>query len=82
MLAIRILSVIVNYNTSSPSTGRTPGAAAMKAAFEKYLNEIVGLTVMALMTVALIAGQANAEFRKSASPEAPGIIEIQLTIKD
>ena len=54
----------------------------MKAAFEKYLNEIVGLTVMALMTVALIAGQANADFRKSASPEAPGIIEIQLTIKD
>ena len=54
----------------------------MKATFEKYLNEIVGLTMMALMTVALIAGQANAGIQTAASPEAQGIIEIQLTIKD
>ena len=32
----------------------------MKPFLDKYLNEIVGLTIMALMTVALIAGQANA----------------------
>ncbi len=32
----------------------------MKALLVRYLNEIVGLTVMALMVVALVAGQAGA----------------------
>ena len=32
----------------------------MKALIVRYLNEIVGLTVMALMVVALVAGQAGA----------------------
>ena len=32
----------------------------MKAQIVRYLNEIVGLTVMALMAVALVAGQAGA----------------------
>ena len=32
----------------------------MKALATRYLNEMVGLTVMALMAVALIAGQADA----------------------
>ena len=31
----------------------------MKSLIAKYLNEIVSLTVMLLMAVALIAGQAN-----------------------
>ncbi len=54
----------------------------MKALFEKYLNEIVGLTMMILMTVALIAGQADAQIREGVGSEAPGVIEIRLTIKD
>jgi len=32
----------------------------MKALIVRYMNEIVGLTVMALMAVALVAGQAGA----------------------
>jgi len=32
----------------------------MKALIVRYLNEVVGLTVMALMAVALVAGQAGA----------------------
>ena len=32
----------------------------MKALIVRYLNEIVSLTVMALMVVALVAGQAGA----------------------
>ena len=54
----------------------------MKASFDKYLNEIVGLTIMALMTVALIAGQANAGFQGAERTAAPGLVEIRLTIKD
>jgi hypothetical protein len=54
----------------------------MKALLARYLNEIVGLTIMALMTVALIAGQADAKFQKAAAEEVRGVIEIRLTIKD
>ncbi len=32
----------------------------MKALIVRYMNEIVGLTVMALMAVALVAGQSGA----------------------
>jgi hypothetical protein len=54
----------------------------MKALFARYLNEIVGLTIMALMTVALIAGQADAKVRKDAAEAVRGVIEIRLTIGD
>ena len=54
----------------------------MKAFFERYLNEIVGLTVMALMTLALVAGQADAQIQKAAVDEVREIIEIRLTIAD
>ena len=37
----------------------------MKALATRYLNEIVGLAVMALMAVALIAGQADATLHQS-----------------
>jgi len=81
-LANGFLSVIVNYNTSSPSAGATLGVIAMKALLVRYLNEIVGLTIMALMTVALIAGQADAKFQEAAAKEARDVIEIRLTIED
>jgi len=54
----------------------------MKTLFVRYLNEIVGLTIMALMTVALIAGQANASAGQSASEETREVIEIRLTISE
>lgn len=54
----------------------------MKASFDQYINEIVGLTIMALMTIALIAGQANAGLQGAERAESPGLVEIRLTIKD
>ena len=54
----------------------------MKALFVRYLNEIVGLTVMALMTLALVAGQADAQVRKAAVDEVREVIEIRLSITD
>ena len=54
----------------------------MKAIWRRYLNEIVGLTVMALMTVALIAGQSQATESKSAKEEIYPVLEIRLTISD
>jgi hypothetical protein len=77
-----IFSVIVNYNTSSPSRKYLFGVIAMKAFLIRYLNEIVGLTVMALMTLALVAGQADAEIHKVAVEEARQVIEIRLTVAD
>ncbi len=54
----------------------------MRAFFAKYLNEIIGLTVMGLMTLALIAGQAEAELQQAAVEELRQVIEIRLTISD
>ena len=42
----------------------------MKALIVRYMNEIVGLTVMALMAVALVAGQAGA-MSQDAVPSNP-----------
>ena len=54
----------------------------MKAFFVRYLNEIVGLTVMALMALALIAGQADANAQQAAVEGLREVIEIHLTIVD
>ena len=54
----------------------------MKAFYIRYLNEIVGLTVMALMTLALVAGQADAEIQRAAVDEVRQVIEIRLTVAD
>ena len=54
----------------------------MKALFIRYLNEIVGLTVMALMAVALIAGQADAEVRQAAAEQEREIVEVRLTVAE
>ena len=42
----------------------------MKALAGRYLNEIVGLTIMALMTIALIAAQADATVHESTRSDA------------
>ena len=52
----------------------------MKALIERYLNEIVGLTIMALMALALIAGQADAETRKTAAQELVDVVTIELNV--
>ena len=54
----------------------------MKTFFVRYLNEIVGLTIMGLMTLALVDGQAGAQVQKAAVDEVREIIEIRLTIAD
>ncbi|MEJ2127372.1 MAG: hypothetical protein P8X81_00840 [Woeseiaceae bacterium] len=54
----------------------------MRALFVRYLNEIVGLTVMALMTLALVAGEADAELRRTAMEEGHDVIEIRFTVAD
>ena len=56
------------------------GVLKMKALWSRYLNEIVGLTVMALMTVALIAGQAKATGYESVSAGTHAAVEIRLTL--
>ena len=55
----------------------------MKGLWGRYLNEIVGLTIMVLMTIALIAGQAQATGSyESVAKEAREIVEIRLTISN
>jgi len=54
----------------------------MKRLWTRYLNEIVGLTVMALMAIALIAGQSQATVDKAAQQETLPILEIRVTIGD
>ncbi len=53
---------------------------AIKAFWQRYLNEIVGLTIMALMTIALIAGQAQAGATDMAVEDVRNVLEIRLTI--
>ena len=54
----------------------------MKTLWTKYLNEVIGLTVMALMVIALIAGQTHAMVGEAAQEEALPILEIRVTISD
>lgn len=54
----------------------------MKTLWTKYLNEVIGLTVMALMVIALIAGQTHATVSETAQEEALSILEIRVTISD
>ena len=59
-LANRILSVIVNYNTSSPRAANAAGVIIMRARIAQYGSEFISLVLMALMSIALVAGQAGA----------------------
>ena len=52
----------------------------MKTLFVRYLNEIIGLTIMALMAFALIAAQADAEIQRAAVDEARQVVEVRLTV--
>jgi hypothetical protein len=52
----------------------------MKALLERYLNEIVGLTIMALMALALVGGQADADIRKGAAQDLARIVKIEIRV--
>ena len=54
----------------------------MRALWKRYLNEIIGLTIMALMTIALVAGQAQATVDAAAHEPVGPLLEIRLTIPD
>jgi hypothetical protein len=60
----------------------------MRAIVTRYLNEIVGLTIMALMTIALVAAQSGALADQSTNPadqaadSARAAVEIKLTLAD
>jgi hypothetical protein len=54
----------------------------MKAFFTRYLNEFVGLSVMALMVLALVAGQADADIQRAAVEEVRQVVEIRLSVAD
>ena len=47
----------------------------MRQCVAQYLNEIVSLTIMALMCVALISGQAGAAQRAAAEERLAGEVE-------
>lgn len=53
----------------------------MKHLIRRYLNEIIGLMMMALMTIALVAGQADATTQEAASKSAADVIEIHVSFK-
>ena len=53
----------------------------MKYLIRHYLNEIVGLTMMALMTIALVAGQAGATTQESVAKSDSDVIEIHVSFK-
>jgi hypothetical protein len=54
----------------------------MKTLITRYLNEIVGRTIMALMTGALIGGQADATSKEVVAEQGRAVIEIRVTLAD
>ncbi|MDH3350483.1 MAG: hypothetical protein OEM60_09400 [Gammaproteobacteria bacterium] len=54
----------------------------MKSPLIRHLNEIVGLTIMAMMAWALVAGQAEAMAQAGAAEQGRALIEIRLTIDE
>ena len=54
----------------------------MKAIWRRYLNEIVGLTVMALMTIALVTAQAQATSDQAVDDAATVIFEVHVTLSE
>ncbi len=53
----------------------------MKHLIGRYLNEIVGLTMMALMIIALVAGQIDTTAQSAAVDGAKDFIEIHVSFK-
>ena len=69
-LAFLDLSVIVDYNTMSPAGSFAARSFDMKAKITQYMSEIISLSVMLLMVVALVAGQADATLQAGPAIDA------------
>jgi len=54
----------------------------MKALLERYLNEIVGLTIMALMTLALVVGQTHADVGTAARQDLADVVGIEISVSE
>ena len=53
----------------------------MKHLIGRYLNEIVGLTMMALLVIALVAGQTDATAQNAGIDSQKELIEIHVRFK-
>ncbi len=53
----------------------------MKHLTGRYLNEIIGLTMMALMIIALVAGQVDTTAQSAAADSARETIEIHVSFR-
>ena len=53
----------------------------MKYLIGRYLNEIVGLSMMALMIIALVAGQTDTAAQSAAVDGTKDFIEIHVSFK-
>tara|TARA_R110002049_G_scaffold54869_35_gene152513 strand:+ start:10819 stop:10998 length:180 start_codon:yes stop_codon:yes gene_type:complete len=53
----------------------------MQLRVAQYLNEIVSLSFMGLLIIALVAGQANSTARAAAKPQAEPITETTLDFR-
>ena len=71
-LANSFSSVIVNYNTSSLRSRKAAGARKMREKIGQYLNDVVSLSVVMLMAIALIAGQSGASAHGAAKADQHG----------
>lgn len=64
--------------------GRPPGdREIMRERSTQYLNEIVSLTVLALMVLALVAGQVNSEPRdvRELGDANNGVISLEISFR-
>ena len=64
ILANRLSSVIVNYNTKSPNRRISAGVeeGTMDKATPRFVNAVIGLSMLLMFTVAIVAGQARENF--------------------
>jgi hypothetical protein len=53
-----------------------PGVTIMRATLAQYTNDIVSLTVMALMSIALVAGQVGAAEHIASEPTGSDILHV------
>ncbi len=55
-----------------------PGVTIMRATLAQYTNEFVSLSILALMSIAFIAGQAGAAQHKASEPAASDIEHVRV----
>jgi len=76
-------SVIVNYNTTSPSRGQRFSLAPkekMNIHIDQLTKGLVSLTLMIMFTAALIAGQARANLTAEVSPTSDFTLATRMSV--